>query len=475
MDIAMKIKKIRKLYSGVIKPVDIIAGVIILSFCFFTMYYADITVTCQFGITFLDSLFDGKILSFYANALAAGIAPEGAVYDIGTYVVFGIWGIPIWLLQKTVGISVLSVGSLLWFKFLLVIFLFGTVYFMVKIALQLGFSDHESAAISIIYILSSTVIMPVFVVAQYDILALFFLLLGIYCYLDRKEKQFFIWIAVSMTIKPLTGLVLLLMILLFEKRIVYIIVDLIKGSSLMLLCKAVYSFSPAYRESCSGFLQKKIVNMFSSSIAGSYSDISVFVVGLVIIYIVAYFYDNSLVFIKKSKIAMVLCFCIWALFCAVGSMTAYWTIYMAPFAVLTIFMNKKYIDKMLVLDILSNIMLTFLLINSYSWVYGGDKTFSYLILKKFCGKVLTGNQGTTVAGVLRRILPAGWYFAAAAGIMVACMIMIVYYSFKGIAEENQVSLEQAQVYRWHFRGRIFLYYIWAGLNLGALILTVTGH
>ena len=475
MDIAMKIKKIRKLYSGVIKPVDIIAGVIILSFCFFTMYYADITVTCQFGITFLDSLFDGKGLGFYANALAAGIAPEGAVYDIGTYVVFGIWGIPIWLLKETVGVSVLSVGSLLWFKFLLVIFLFGTVYFVVKIALQLGFSHHESAAISIIYILSSTVVMPVFVVAQYDVLALFFLLLGINCYLDRKEKQFFIWIAVSMTIKPLTGLILLLLILLFEKRIVYIIVDLIKGSSLMLLCKAVYSFSPAYRESCSGFLQKNIVNMFSSSIAGSYSDISVFVVGLVIIYIAAYFYDDSLDFIKKAKIAMVLCFCIWALFCAFGSMTAYWTIYMAPFAVFTIFMNRKYIDKMLMLDILSNIMLTFLLINSYSWVYGGDKTFSYLVLKGFCGKVLTGNQGTTVAGLLRRVLPAGWYFAAAAGIMIACMIMTVYYAYKGITEENQVPLKQPQMYRWHFRGRIILYYIWASLDLGALILTITGH
>lgn len=475
MKIRQKIREVNELYKGVIGQSDIVFGIAALLFCFFTMYYADITVTCQFGITFIDSLFDGKILSFYANALSAGIAPEGAVYDIGTYVIFGIWGFPVWALNKITGFSVLSVGSLLWFKLLLVLFLAGTVRIVRKISGQLGLDSNQSAIAAVIFLLSSTVVIPVFCVAQYDIIALFFLMRGIYSFNDGRERSFLFWTAISMTIKPLTILILVLLIVLKKKNVFFIVSDMVKGSSLMLLCKGIYSLSPAYRESCSGFLEKNLVNMFDTRIGGSYSEISVFIMGLMVVYIYAYFQDaeeNGKVLIKK---AIILGFCVWGLFCAFGTMTAYWTIYMAPFAVIITFFNKKNVNRMLLLDAVMNIMLTLLLVMKYTWVYGGDRTFSYLILKGFCRTVLNGIQGTTVAGIMRRFLNGSWCFTAIAGVMVACMMMMVYYAWQGIRMQSDADEKSEKINVWHIRGRIALCYLWISANAGALFLTVTGH
>ena len=101
-----------------VKRSDVLAGMVALLVCFFTMYYADITVTSRFSLIFLDSLFDGSPLSFYSNALASGIAPEGAVYDIGMYIIFAVWNLPVWILQKTARLNAMSVGALLWVKLL---------------------------------------------------------------------------------------------------------------------------------------------------------------------------------------------------------------------------------------------------------------------------------------------------------------------------------------------------------------------
>ena len=50
----------------------------LLVFSYLTMCYMDVTVAPRFGVTFIESLFDGKPLSFYANSNMLGINVEGA-------------------------------------------------------------------------------------------------------------------------------------------------------------------------------------------------------------------------------------------------------------------------------------------------------------------------------------------------------------------------------------------------------------
>ena len=129
--------------------------------------YADLTVTAQYSLTLIDSLFDGEFASFYKNAMNSGIAPEGAVYDIGIYLVFAVWGFPVWILKKIFGISVLAAGGLLWFKVLLVLFAVGNAIVTEKIAKELKIVTDGMRFFLFLSLLFN---FPIFVAAQYDVI-----------------------------------------------------------------------------------------------------------------------------------------------------------------------------------------------------------------------------------------------------------------------------------------------------------------
>ncbi len=476
-------------YFRTLKTIDAVFAVIALAFSFLTMYYADITVTGQYGLTFWDSLFDGKFLSFYENALSNGVAPEGAVYDIGTYIIFGIWQFPVWILNKVLGVSALSVGALLWLKILPVLFLVLTTYETAELSVKLGMSDTLKAQVGIIFITSLLTYMPVMAVAQYDVIPLYFMVKAINAYVDRDDRSFYINFAISMTVKPITILALFVLIILRQKNVIKIVIDLIKGSFLMIICKAIYSTNEAYKLSCSGFLQKNMSSLFDASInMGRLGNASLFIVGLVIIYLVAYF-DESNINVSKgnealgqigiNRKALLYLFSVWAVFVAFASATCYWTIYMAPFVVIVCFMSEKHLDKVLLIETIMECALTVLMVLSFSWVYGGDMTYGYLILKAFCGKAIAGEDGKTIAGLLKWIFSAGELAPAICGVFVACLVAIgiVAYSCnknKSCDGANLQRIDKPRVVScniWNVRLKIVIIWMWVMATLGAMYLS----
>ncbi|SEQ36414.1 hypothetical protein [Butyrivibrio sp. TB] len=486
--IANKLKEVFG-YFKTLKVIDAVLLAAALLFSFLTMYYADITVTGQYGLTFWDSLFDGKILSFYENALSSGVAPEGAVYDIGTYIIFGIWQLPIWILNKVLGVSALSVGALLWLKLLPVLFLLLTTYETAELSFKLGISDTLKAQVGIVFLTSLITYLPVMVVAQYDVIPLYFMVRAINAYVDRDDKSFYISFAISMTVKPLTILALFVLIILREKNVVRIVVDLIKGSFLMIICKAVYSMNEAYKLSCSGFLQKNMPSLFDASVnMGRLGNASLFIIGLIVVYLVAYFDESYLDASKEGAVAehisidrkaLLYVFGVWAVFVAFASATCYWTIYMAPFVILVCFMCGRYLDKVLLVETIMECALTVLMVLSFSWVYGGDMTYGYLILKGFCGKAIAGEDGKTIAGLLNWILSTEELGPAICGVFVACLVTIGILAYRFIrnrtarnedfSENEKNLLDRCNL--WIIRLRIVIICGWVIATLGALYMT----
>lgn len=472
-----KIKEYAEIYHGVMSKADWLLMLIVSVFCFLTMYYADITVTGQYGLTFLDSLFDGRLFSFYENALSSGIAPEGAVYDIGTYIIFGIWSLPVWICHRIVGLSALSVGSLMWFKLLPVLFFVASIRQVTLIAQDLRCSVRRSAEVSLIYLLSSTAFFPVMVVAQYDVIPLYFMLRGIHFYMMRDQKKFLFFFAISMTVKPLTILVLFLLILLREKNVFRILISLLEGCSLMILCKLCYGFNEAYRTSCGGFMAKNLPNLLNASIPGSYGTVSIFILLLFLIYISAYMSNAAEMGVAENRWMILMAYGIWASFCTFGSMTPYWAIYLAPFAVLTVCLCRENVDRLLLVDLIANIALTVLLIMKFPWVYGGDHTYSYLLLKTYCINVRNGEQGTTIAGILRHLSVEN-LIPVIGAVMAACFVYIGYAAWKELKCQPDLSEDggaDEHICVWQFRSRILLLGLWIVMTLGALVLTIKGY
>lgn len=410
---------------------DFIVMTAVLVFCLVTMYYADMTVTGPFSVLLWDALTDGKPFSFYDLCLASGIAPEGAVYDFGLYLVFAVWNFPIWVLYRLAGISLTSTGALLWYKFLPVLYTLACVSAVVSLAghvLPAGKGTaarspdnsgerllradtgkkQDSCAAGALFLLSLLTVLPVFVTAQYDCIPLYFMLKGVNAWLSGNDRahhrRFLYWFALSLVMKPMGILILLLLIILREKNFFRIILEMLEGCSVLIVCKLLCSVSAGYRTSTGGFLEQHLPDLVQAQIEGGYGAVSVFVLGLGVLYFTAYLYRWEAHAERVNRqISIAFIYGIWAVFCAFGNMTPYWCIYLAPFLILVMMESQHHRNALLLADLAGELCLTAVLILKFPWVYGGEKTFAYLILKPLCGKILDGSRSVTVAGALRGI------------------------------------------------------------------------
>lgn len=475
------LRALPEILRGVLRPLQAVALGAGLLFCLVTMFYADMTVTGPFSVLLWDAIFGGEPFHFYGLCLSSGIAPEGAVYDIGLYAAFAVWNLPVWVLHRLAGVGLTAPGVLLWYKLLPTAAALAGVNAVREIAGELGAGKREAMESGVFFLLSSMVVLPVFVTAQYDSMPLYCILKGVLWYLreGRKEtpeeekkrahRRYLLWFALSLVLKPLGILILLLFIVLKEKRLLYILAELAKGCSLLLACKLLCSLSADYRASASGFLAQHLPDLLEARLDGGYGEISIFALGLVLLYLAAYLYDSDGKRPEEiGRTAVVFAYGIWAVFCAFGNMTPYWTIYLAPFLVLAIGLGGKRRMQLLLADLVGELSLVIVLIMKFSWVYGGEKTFAYLLLKPLCGRILSGERAVTVAGALRS-LGIETYLPVLEAILVGWLLMTglaAYRSVTGKPENTQrestpESREQ-RVIRFHMDVRILLLYAWIG-------------
>lgn len=441
--------------------------------CFFTMYYGDITVTARFAMTYLDSLLDGRLLSFYDNALAAGIIPEGAVYDIGMYVPFAIWGLPVWLLQKVLEVDFLSLGCLLWFKLLLVLVALISGKQVQEIAEKLHFAQDMHKQAGVFYLLSFNLLLPVLVVVQYDILPVVFMLYGVRFYLEKDDRKFILNFAIAMTMKPFAVLPFVALVLLKEKRILRIIITIFEGLLPVFVCKVTYSlFSEGYRISCGSFLEQSLPALLKVSVSTGNTEVSLFGLALFGIYIYSYSWKEGKDIRINNRTAVMVVTGVWAVFSIFASITPYWIVYLAPFLTLAVFIVQERIELALILELFINLSFTVIFIMKYSWVYGGSKTYSYLILKPLYDTFFSERDSVTVAGILRRfqvetVLPI------IGAILVACITYLMLQGFMGCKEVSKDFT--VKISPWHFRIRILCLYGWICLCSVAFILGILGY
>ena len=99
--------------------------------------------------------------------------------------------------------------------------------------------------------------------------------------------------------------------------------------------------------------------------------------------------------IYNGKVVIMVVTGIWTIFCLFANMNPYWIVYLAPFLVMVVFMNQHNIKLSLLLDLVFNIFLTVIFILKFTWVYGGTKTFSYLLLKPVYNVMIGEKEGVT--------------------------------------------------------------------------------
>lgn len=484
-------KKI-KLYE-IYKKSTIHVGLIIcfLSIALFhvlAVCYADLTTFAKFGFTFLDSLFDGKAFSFYMNAAEAGIAREGAVYDIGLYLVCGIWNLPLWIMDKVIDINLVGIGAHIWYKLLLVLFMAICMIRMYDIGKLLGLSEKKSAFAVICFGTSLLAFMPVYVASQFDIIPMAFLLNALYYIFISDKNKMLIYIALALLTKPFSLLMLVTLVVLYEKNILKIVLQVLVGTLPMLLFKMLYAVVPWAVKSPAAHIMSSMEQFLGVQIPCGNGQISLFVAGYVALIAIAYLsnvfttgkdHDSNLQYYFRRK-TIIFLFFMWLIFCIFARIYPYWTMYLAPFAIWIMFFSKDIKNAML-FELVFEIGLTLILILNYSWVYGGEKTYAYTVLSGIVKNILETTGGVTVAGMFRHF-KIDMFIPAISAVTVVCGVVIGILALKDSNliqkawdEKSKLNNDMTKLFNMQYALRVFILVIWLLLSLITFVVPLLSY
>lgn len=456
-------------------PIQAVLFVILLAWSTLLIFYADGVVATQFGMILWDSLFDGVPLSFYGLANASGITQEGAVYDIGFYILYAIWQLPFYIIRHFVHFSLTAPLFIIWNQLLTLLFLFWSARLTEEIASLIGLSEEQCHLVGTLYVLSPLTFFPVFVAYQFDVIPLTFCLLATKYWLLRDRRKALLYFAISFLAKPFPVFWLMLYCVCENRRITYMIRDFVLGCTPMVIVRLLYHFSPAY-PSARQAAQTQTMTLFTNETLDiGIGSISLFFAVVIVLYL--YFlhrnlYSNQEVteIVRRREIIIAL-WIMWFAFTILCDSVCYWVIYFAPFSVLILFLSTYDIENFL-LDLVANAALVFIYILNYSWVYGGGRTYSYTFLQYLIPNDNVFSNGVTVAGLFRQ-LHLDQFEAIAATVAFVCFAVPGWHALQATRRQDDIASTPdtlgSRIAIWL---RLAFLYGFVALTLAALYLSI---
>jgi len=415
---------------------------LVLFYIFITMFYMDLDTTIQLSYEWVKSMFDGKYASFYSNALNAGVVKEGAVYDVGIYAVFGVWGIPVWISNALFGCSVRAAASLLWFKILLVICLIICIKLICDIARRLDIYDEEMP-----YHLLSMIIfvVPVIAVAQYDIIPMVLILYAILCGMDQITNKTIALFSLAFIMKPFAVFIFAIYLLVKEKHLKQLIIYGVESIIPFVICKLIYAVNKTNDATNNSFFGSKFMKLINVRINDGHGQASVFFIILLLACLLAYCWNNQK---TEMKGFILLTMIVWMAFCLFTPSYPYWVLYLCPFLVLSVAMiNGRYSDIANILEIIAELLLFVILTVPFEWVFGGEETMSYLIFKNI---YQSKESVASVYNVMSRFGINTYEPVIHATLLVACIgiVGLSYYSITHEEEKMDTDSKTKMILNW---------------------------
>jgi hypothetical protein len=358
------------------------------AFCFLTFSQADLLVTIFNGWHILD----GHILDFYDyNHTVHG---DLVNYMPSTYIVLAIWGIPLKLLGFSPG-SYHNIPSkvLMWYKLGLTMFYMASGFLMYNIGQLLNFDKIKAKLCAALFLTSPIGFYSQFIFGQYDILTVFFVLLGIYFFFKNDLLKFSLIFGFAITFKYFALPVFLIFLLLKVKQLHKLFLYALFAAIPTALILVIYGRSEAFQAGVlnfgpTGFVLRPSIEIVS--IINLNLNINLRLVPFIFILIAAIaYFKNCETRQDLISWAFFLCTAVVFLFFGLTMFHPQWLLFSVPFLVLGTCINKNY-KIFLLLDIL--LMLFFILFTINVWIINLDiGLFRLGILKKvISGKDIEG-------------------------------------------------------------------------------------
>lgn len=282
------------LYNSICNPIfekkNAIDKMIILgsmiSCTFFFSHFNDMKIITELSYQLLKAIQEGKFFQFYEYALQNSEYPGNANYNILLYMITAAIDLPV-LISNKLGFGISKILENIYINAVLciVFYLTGKLLKKILVLWKLDAVDMEIA--ETFYYLNSILLFASVGYGQLDIVCATVLLWALYFYSKDKMDWFAIILSVSIAMKSFPLLLLLPLVLLREKRILYIMRYFIEGMFAPILFYLLYGRTEAWKEIQSQY--DFVQSLFASTLT---SRISLFCMLYIIICMVCYFHAS---------------------------------------------------------------------------------------------------------------------------------------------------------------------------------------
>ncbi len=433
----------------ILKPLEVeykiayIFFVVLFILAALTCYYMDLKTLSVWSINVWDTLYETKnILNYYAysaqNFYNLNHAMVGS--DFLIYLPWAIWNLPIWVLQRFFGLTILEHKLLLLYsKCFLIFLLILTCILIKKIGNLITGNTKDIAKSFVLFFSSFFVLTGIAYIGQNDILVILIMLLSLYNFMKKEMVKFVLWAALSIALKPFFIFSYIALVLLKEKRVFRVLLYSLFGMSFYLVQKVPFLSAPMYKESISyGPTGNVLGLLLDASFAISPVGISVFVLSLLIVYVMAYL-DNA----KSDINGKTIYYCTLPFICffAFTNFESYRPIYLFTLFYLLMLAKPQYRRINLWLETISTGCLMVYYMVSDLLFYNGNYIYLPFI----------NNTSTTIHQFFTKNLPSAGLSAFMA-LFVFCLILMALINHPKFKSQNPVLLVKEERYLILLRG-----------------------
>ena len=433
----------------ILKPLEVeykiayIFSVVLFILAALTCYYMDLQTLSVWSINVWDTLYETKnILNYYAynaqNLYNLNHTMVGS--DFLIYLPWAIWNLPIWVLQRFFGLTILEHKLLLLYsKYFLIFLLILTCILIKKIGNLITGNTKDIAKSFVLFFSSFFVLTGIAYIGQNDILVILIMLLSLYNFMKKEMVKFVLWAALSIALKPFFIFSYIALVLLKEKKVFRVLLYSLFGMSFYLVQKVPFLSAPMYKESISyGPTGNVLGLLLEASFDISPVGISVFVLSLLIVYVIAYL-DNA-----KSDVngkAVYYCTLPFICFFAFTNFESYRPIYLFTLFYLLMLAKPQYRRINLWLETISTGCLMVYYMVSDLLFYNGNYIYLPFI----------NNTSTTIHQFFTKNLPSAGLSAFMA-LFVFCLILMALINHPKFNSKNPVLLVKEERYLILLRG-----------------------
>lgn len=389
-----------------------------------TFLYGDVKATFEHSFNFLDAIFAGRPQDFYQIAIENSTFGHPAVYDVPIYAVFALWNFPTYLLYRFNDFNYLeSTPAQLWLKLMLIVFALAAAWLVMRIAKQIGVSAARSKWVGFYFLSSMSLFVPVFVIVQYDIISVTFMLAGLLAYMKGNTRAFLLWFLAANTFKLFALFIFIPLVLLREKRIPRALGQVVIGVLGLLLCRLLYRGNLAFEASTGGFTDLMLDRLRTAGFTWQSSiAVPLFVVFIVGLAIFAYAKRPSSTR-ELQAFAIYLSLAAFLVFCAIVPLNPYWIALVAPFSILIIFANPRHLtlNTLLEVSVATSLFLIYMLVG-FSMYNAG--IFKDLLFGQFIAPA-SPQRFQTPGDILRGLGLDGNNVIFLVGFMIACTLAVL--------------------------------------------------